>query len=259
MIGHSTMTGHIHSTETFGTVDGPGTRYVVFFQGCPMRCKYCHNPDTWDTNSGMEKTVDELLEEYDSCKEFYKNGGMTATGGEPMLQIDFLTELFKRAKEKGIHTCLDTSGIVFNRSNDYILKKTDELMKYTDLVMLDIKEIDNDAHKDLTGHPNSNILDFARYLSEKQIPVWIRHVIVGGYTQNAGEQKRLGAFLAELHNIKALDCLPYHTMGKVKYEKLGMDYPLGDLPALSEKDAIAARENIISAWRAKKQAIENKS
>ncbi|MCR5742779.1 MAG: pyruvate formate lyase-activating protein [Lachnospiraceae bacterium] len=252
------MVGYIHSTETLGTVDGPGRRYVVFFQGCPMRCLYCHNPDTWaigGPNSGRQMTAEELLAEYDSGKEFYTNGGITCTGGEPMFQIDFLTELFMKARAKGIHTCLDTSGITFNRANTAYLKKVDELLKYTSLVMLDIKEIDNDMHIKLTGHPNTNILDFARYLSEKEVPVWIRHVIVQGYTQDKEEQARLGEFLATLHNVKALDCLPYHTMGKNKYDNMGIKYPLEGLPALTDNDAIEARNNIIAAWKVKKAEL----
>lgn len=249
------MIGHIHSTESFGTVDGPGIRFVVFFQGCPMRCQYCHNPDTWELGVGMEKTADELLAEYDSLKDYYKNGGITATGGEPMMQMDFLTELFEKAHEKGIHTCLDTSGIVFNASNAEFLKKLDRLLAVTDLIMLDIKEIDPDRHLELCAQPNSGILAFAEYLSEKQIPVWIRHVIVPGFTTDEGEQKRLGEFLATLHNIKALDVLPYHTMGEVKYEKLGIPYPLKGIPAVNADVAVKARETILKAWKSKKAEL----
>lgn len=253
------MLGRIHSTESFGTVDGPGTRFVIFFQGCPMRCQYCHNPDTWDVNGGTLRSAEDLLTEYDSCKEFYKGGGLTVTGGEPLLQIDFLTELFEKAKAKGIHTCIDSSGIVFNRDSTVFMEKLDRLLTFTDLIMLDIKHIDNDAHKILTGQPNTGILDFARYLSDKQIPVWIRHVIVPGITYDEKPLKRLGAFLAELHNVKALDVLPYHTMGKAKYDKLGMKYVLDGVPALSSQDAIQAREIIISAWKAKKAYLNAKA
>lgn len=253
------MLGHIHSTESFGTVDGPGTRFVIFFQGCPMRCQYCHNPDTWEVGTGTLRSVEDLLAEFDSCKEFYKSGGLTTTGGEPMLQLDFLIELYEKAHEKGIHTCLDTSGIIFNRESEELVKKVDRLLAVTDLVMLDIKHIDNEQHKILCKQPNTNILDFARYLSEKQVPVWIRHVIVPGFTQDAKELKRLGAFLAELHNVKALDVLPYHTMGKPKYEKLGIPYPLGDTPALGKEAAIQARETIISAWKARKAYLNAKA
>lgn len=253
------MLGRIHSTESFGTVDGPGTRFVIFFQGCPMRCQYCHNPDTWDVNGGTLRSADDLLAEYDSCKEFYKEGGLTVTGGEPLLQIDFLTELFEKAKAKGIHTCIDSSGIVFNRGSASFMEKLDRLLSFTDLIMLDIKHIDNEAHKVLTGQPNTDILDFARYLSDKQIPVWIRHVIVPGITYEEKPLKRLGAFLAELHNVKALDVLPYHTMGKAKYDKLGMKYVLDGVPALTNQDATRAREIIISAWKAKKAYLNAKA
>ncbi|MDD6084483.1 MAG: radical SAM protein, partial [Oscillospiraceae bacterium] len=165
------MKGYVHSIETFGTVDGPGTRFVVFFQGCPMRCLYCHNPDSWiQKNAQKIMTVEEVLTQYESVKEFCK-GGITVTGGEPLMQTDFLTDLFKNAKLKNIHTALDTSGVLFNRKNN---KKIDELLKYTDLVLLDIKHIDDIEHKKLTGISNMNILDFAKYLSEKDMPVWLR-------------------------------------------------------------------------------------
>ena len=158
--------GYVHSIESCGTVDGPGIRFVVFLQGCPMRCKYCHNPDTWDFNINNKMSVDDILNKYEKVKEFLKNGGLTVTGGEPLSQIDFVTELFKRAKEKNIHTALDTSGITFNLFNT---KKISELMNYTDLVLLDIKHINSDEHNKLTGHPNRTIIDFAHYLSQKNI------------------------------------------------------------------------------------------
>ena len=158
------MKGYIHSTESFGTVDGPGIRFVVFMQGCPLRCLYCHNPDTWDKEKGKETTADELLTEYNKNREFYKRGGITVTGGEPLLQLDFVTELFRKSKEQGIHTCLDTSGIVFNKNSAEQVSRFDELIKHTDLVMLDIKHIDPEKHKTLTGSQNSNVLDFAEYL-----------------------------------------------------------------------------------------------
>ena len=173
--------GNIHSIESCGTVDGPGIRFVVFFQGCPMRCMYCHNPDTWDFNVNQKMSVDEILTKYDGVKEFLKNGGLTATGGEPLCQIDFLIELFKKAKEKNIHTALDTSGITFKKEN---ISKFDELMKYTDLVMLDIKHIDPVQHQKLTGQSIAPVVEFAKYLSNKKIPVWIRHVVVPNITYN---------------------------------------------------------------------------
>ena len=250
------MIGHIHSIETFGTVDGPGTRFVVFFKGCPMRGAYCHNPDTWDMNGGEEKTVDEILEYYDENKEFYMNGGgLTATGGEPLVQIDFLIELFTRTKERGIHTCLDTSGVMFRRNDPELLAKYDRLCEVTDLVMLDIKHIDPEEHKKLVKQPNDNILDFAKYLAEKQVPVWIRHVIVPGITDQVDELTRLGYFIGGLSNLKALDVLPYHTMGEAKYKNLGIEYPLKGVPALTSNEAIIAKSHIIEGIKKRRAEI----
>ncbi len=237
------MTGRIHSTDSFGTVDGPGVRFVVFFQGCPLRCQYCHNPDTWDFDGGREVTAEELMREYDSYKEFLTSGGITATGGEPLAQPEFLAELFRLAKSKGVHTCLDTSAGVWSPEN---CAKIDEALRFTDLVMLDIKHIDNEQHKALTGIGNTNILRFAEHLRDLDIPVWIRHVVVPGITDSHDELFRLGEFLSTLKNLKALDVLPYHDMAKPKYERLGIAYPLPDTPPLSKDGAIAAREVIIS-------------
>jgi len=234
--------GRIHSTESFGTVDGPGVRFVVFFQGCPMRCLYCHNPDTWDFSGGREVTAEELMKEYDSYKEFLKSGGITATGGEPLAQPAFLAELFSLAKSKGVHTCLDTSAAVFDPEAP---EKFAEALRYTDLVMLDIKHIDDDAHRRLTGHSNRNILAFAEYLRDIGIPVWIRHVVVPGITDDPEALFRLGVFLSSLTNLKALDVLPYHDMAKAKYAELGLDYPLGDTPPLPKEKAVAARNVIM--------------
>lgn len=247
------MDGHIHSVESFGTVDGPGVRFVVFCQGCPMRCKYCHNPDTWQMGTGMRMSPQELIAQYERNRAFYSRGGITVTGGEPLMQIDFLLELFTLAKEKGIHTCLDTSGITYRPGATSYNEKLDALMKVTDLVMLDIKHIDPQGHKVLTGHDNAGILAFARYLDEKQIPVWIRHVIVPGITDDEALLARLGAFLATLSNVKALDVLPYHVMGVTKYEQLGVDYPLKGVPAATKDQAAKAKMIILAAyWRQKK-------
>lgn len=239
------MKGHIHSVETFGTVDGPGIRYVLFVQGCPMRCLYCHNPDTWNPAGGELRESSEILNDYESYRPFLTGGGMTVTGGEPMLQMDFVTELFRGAKLKNIHTCLDTSGITFHRENKENLAKTEELMKYTDLVMLDIKHIDDEEHKKLTGHSNQNILDFARYLSEIGKDTWIRHVVVPGITFDKKYLLRLGEFLAELTSVTGLDVLPYHTMGVPKYANLNMDYPLKGVEPLEKKDAEYAKAVIL--------------
>ena len=235
--------GKIHSIETCGTVDGPGIRFVVFTQGCPMRCLYCHNPDTWQYETDKLISVDEILKQYDGVKEFCK-GGITVTGGEPLVQIDFVTELFKKAQEKEIHTALDTSGILFNQQN---LEKIDKLLKYTSLVLLDIKHIDEDEHKKLTGHSNKNVLDFAKYLSEKNIPVWIRHVVVPNLNDNEKYLTQLGEFLGKLKNIKALDVLPYHDMAISKYENLNLKYPLQDVKPLTKEEAINSRNIIIQA------------
>ena len=231
------MLGYIHSFESFGTVDGPGVRFVVFFQGCPMRCMYCHNPDTWNTNIGVRYSSEEIIEKITRNAPFYTTGGLTATGGEPMLQLDFLTELFILAKRKNINTCLDTSGVIFDPDNAELVKKTDVLLNVTDLVMLDIKHIDDEEHKKLTSRTNKNILAFAKYLNKKGVKMRVRHVIVPGVTDKREELSALGAFLKSFTNIEKIETLPYHTLGKEKYEKLGIEYPLGNTPQLSEKDA----------------------
>ena len=242
--------GNIHSIETCGTVDGPGIRFVVFTQGCPMRCLYCHNPDTWDmTVTNKMYTADEILNQYDSVKEFCK-GGITVTGGEPLVQIDFVTQLFQKSKEKGIHTALDTSGVLFNPDDT---KKIDELLKYTDLVLLDIKHIDDNEHKKLTKHSNKNILLFAKYLSDKNIPAWIRHVVVPEINNKEEYLTKLGEFIGGLNNIKALDVLPYHNMAIPKYENLGIYYPLTDIEPLTKEEAINARNIILKAYRQTKR------
>ncbi len=238
--------GNIHSIESFGTVDGPGIRFVIFMQGCPMRCLYCHNPDTWSNDINKKMTVQEILEKYNSIKEFLRNGGITVTGGEPLLQIDFVTDLFKQAKINNIHTAIDTSGVLFNQKNK---NKIDELIKYTDLVLLDIKHINDEKHKELTGFSNKSILDFAVYLSEKNIPTWIRHVVVPTITDSEKDLKELGKFLSTLNNIKALDILPYHNMGITKYESLCIEYPLKDIPPLTKEAAIKARQTIFESYK----------
>ena len=248
------MHGFIHSTESFGTVDGPGVRFVIFLQGCPMRCKYCHNPDTWKMNTGAVRSAQSLIQDFERNRAFYRGGGITVTGGEALMQIDFLLELFALAKEKGIHTCLDTSGITFQPGQSHYNDKLDKLMALTDLVLLDIKHIDAGAHKDLTGHDNAGILAFARYLAQKQVPVWVRHVVVPGITDDPGALTRLGTFLAELPNVKALDVLPYHVMGVSKYKELGIDYPLQGVEPATQAQAKEAKKLILTAvWKARRQ------
>lgn len=247
--------GYIHSIQTFGTVDGPGVRFVVFFQGCPMRCQYCHNPDTWEMTDGKEKLVDEILEMFERNRAFYRTGGITATGGEPMMQMDFLLELFTKAKEMDVHTCLDTSGIFFQEawasSEDRVgdaYEKLEKLMAVTDLVMLDIKHIQSSEHEKLTGHGNEKVLAFARYLNEIKKPVWIRHVVVPGITHEKTQLTQFGEFLKTLSNVEKLEVLPYHSLGENKYEKMGIDYPLKGVQQLSKDEAVDAENIILKAW-----------
>ncbi len=243
------MQGRIHSLESFGTVDGPGVRFVVFVQGCPMRCAYCHNPDTWEMNGGILMEPSYIIEQYERNIGFYKGGGITVTGGEPLMQIDFLIDLFTLAKQKNIHTCIDSSGIAFNPDNATQLEKLDHLMTLTDLVMLDIKHINPDRHKELTSQPNTNILKFAAYLDEKNVDMWIRHVVVPGITDDETYLYQLGYFIGQFTNLKALDVLPYHTMGESKYEKLGMEYKLKGVPAMDKNLLMEKKEKILDGIR----------
>ena len=244
--------GNIHSIESCGTVDGPGIRFVVFTQGCPMRCQYCHNPDTWEFKDNKKVSTDEILAQYDGVKEFCA-GGITVTGGEPMCQMDFVTELFKKAQAKGINTALDTSGVMFKPDNK---ETVDELLKYTSVVLLDIKHIDDEEHKKLTGHSNKNIIAFAKYLSEIKKPMWVRHVVVPGITFKEEYLTRLGEFLGTLQNIAALDVLPYHDLAIPKYENLKIDYPLKGVPPLSHEEALQARNIILKAYKEQKQKLK---
>lgn len=226
------MKGYIHSIESFGTVDGPGIRFVVFMQGCPMRCLYCHNPDTWDFKSGKEISAEELAKNALKYKSYIRNGGVTVSGGEPLMQAEFVTEFFKILKAENIHTALDTSGITFDENNE----RYRELLKYTDLVLLDIKHIDETEHEKLTGFSNARPLAFAKYLSDIGKDMWIRHVLVTGITDNDAYLKKLRAFIDGLNTVKKVEVLPYHTMGEVKYRKLGLDYPLkGVQPPAKER------------------------
>lgn len=250
------MKGFIHSTESFGTVDGPGVRFVVFVQGCPMRCKYCHNPDTWEMNVGKQMSVEELMELYNKNKVFYHEGGITVTGGEPLMQAEFVAELFEKAKSEGIHTCLDTSGIAYNENNPAFIEKLDRLLAVTDLVMLDIKHINPKEHLKLTAQPNDQILKFALYLDQKNISLWIRHVVVPGITDDPKYLHELGYFIGGLSNLKALDVLPYHTMGKVKYDKLDMDYALKDVPELSKEDALLAKKIVLDGLKERRNLLK---
>ena len=223
------MDGFIHSTESFGSVDGPGVRFVIFVAGCPMRCQFCHNPDTWNMQVGEQKSADELLAQALRYRSYWKDGGgITVSGGEPLLQMDFMIELFQKAKEKGINTTIDTSGAPFTRKEPFF-GKFNELMKYTDLLLVDIKHIDDEQHKLLTGQTNKNILDMARYLSEIGKPVWIRHVLVPERSDKDEYLKELYEFIKTLGNVEKVEVLPYHTFGEYKWKELGYDYPLAGI------------------------------
>ncbi|MBP5460395.1 MAG: pyruvate formate lyase-activating protein [Clostridia bacterium] len=245
----SAREGYIHSTESFGTVDGPGLRFVVFLAGCPMRCLYCHNPDTWEMSRGTPRTVEDLLSEYEGVRTLLRDGGITCTGGEPLVQIEFVTELFEAAKERGIHTCLDTSGITFDPDDPERLAKFDRLLDATDLVLLDVKHIDDEEHRKLTGHSNRNVLAFLSCLAERGQEVWVRHVVDPGITLEDRWLEALGEHLGAFSNVKALDVLPYHDMGRVKYEALGIPYPLGDTPTATKEDALHARAVILDGMK----------
>ena len=220
------LTGYIHSLESFGSVDGPGVRYLIFLAGCAMRCQFCHNPDTWNMQVGTPYTADELLKKAVKYRAYWGNeGGITVTGGEPLLQIDFLTELFQKAKEMGVHTTLDTSGNPFTKKEPFF-EKFAKLMEATDLVMLDIKHIDEEQHIRLTGQTNQNILDMAGYLDEIGKPVCIRHVLVPERSDYDEYLIRLDEFIRSLHNVEKVEVLPYHTLGAYKWKELGMKYEL---------------------------------
>lgn len=237
-IDYGQVTGLVHSTESFGSVDGPGVRFIIFLQGCKMRCQYCHNPDTWamESNKAKERTVDDVLAEALRFKGFWgKKGGITVSGGEALLQIDFLIALFTKAQELGIHCTLDTCALPFRNNPDYLVK-FDRLMAVTDLVLLDIKEINNKQHKKVTGQSNQTILDCAKYLSDIGKPVWIRHVLVPGLTDIDEDLLELGKFVKTLKNVDKFEILPYHTMGEFKWREMGVPYPLeGVKPPTAER------------------------
>lgn len=220
------LKGLIHSIETFGSVDGPGIRFVVFLQGCNMRCRYCHNVDTWKYESTNLKTADEILDKAENYREYWgKDGGITVSGGEPLLQIDFLIELFRKAKERKINTCLDTSGEPFTKEEPFF-EKFKVLLSYTDLILLDLKHIDNEEHIKLTSKPNENILDCFKFLSKVNKPIWIRHVLVPGLTDDDVYLRQTRKFIETLSNVEKIEVLPYHNMGEFKWEKLGIPYTL---------------------------------
>lgn len=220
---------NVHSLESFGSVDGPGVRFVVFLQGCRMRCQFCHNPDTWKTDENRLMTADELLSKALRYRSYWgEKGGITVSGGEPLLQIDFLIEFFKMAKAEGVHTTIDTAGNPFTREEPFF-GKFRRLMEVTDLLMLDIKEINPARHRTITGFGNENILDMARYLSDIGKPVWIRHVLVPERSDYDEDLRELRRFLDTLSNVQRVEVLPYHTLGVFKWENLGIRYPLENI------------------------------
>ena len=222
------MKGYIHQLESFGSVDGPGVRFIIFFAGCPLQCKYCHNPDTWDMMKGKQYTADELLDEAITCREYWgTKGGITVSGGEPLAQIDFLLELFTNAKERGINTCIDTAGGPFTREGEWF-EKFKRLMNVTDVLLMDIKHINEEEHIKLTGHTGKNIIEMFRYLDEINKPVWIRHVLVPGITDNDEYLIQTRDFIRTLGNVQRVEVLPYHGLGAMKYKDLGIDYVLKD-------------------------------
>ncbi len=234
----NTLKARIHSFESFGTVDGPGIRFVVFMQGCPLKCKYCHNRDTWDLCGGTQYSLEEVVSRIEKYKNYFmpSDGGVTISGGEPLLQLKFLLELFPKLKAQGIHLAIDTSGS-FDLTND--LKK---LIDMTDLFLLDIKCINDDICRDLTGVSNKKELTFAKYLSSIKKPMWIRQVLVPGITDKEKDLLKLKTFISSLRTVEKIEILPYHDMGRFKWEKLGLIYPLDGVPVASQEDVDRAKK-----------------
>jgi pyruvate formate lyase activating enzyme len=234
--------GYIHSFESFGTVDGPGIRFVVFMQGCPLRCLYCHNPDTWQGGGTPYEAADVAKKILRYKNYFAGGGGVTISGGEPLLQIEFVTELMSILKQNGVHTAVDTSGYTFDKNDSESVLKHEKLMQVCDLVLLDIKHADDETHRKITGKSNQNTLNFAKFLSEKAKPTWIRHVLVPSLTDEDAALKRLREIVAELKTVEKVEVLPYHSLGENKYEKLGIAYPLkGTQPPDKERVENAKR------------------
>lgn len=218
--------GYVHSIESFGSVDGPGVRYIIFLSGCPMRCLFCHNPDTWDMTKGEKKTAQELIQDSLDCRNYWgTKGGITVSGGEPLAQLDFLIELFEEAKKNSINTCIDTAGGPFTKESPWF-DKFQHLMELTDTLLMDIKHIDPAEHKKLTGMGNDNVIQMFRYLDEIKKPIWIRHVLVPGYSDNDEYLTKTRDFIRTLGNVHRVEILPYHTLGITKYKNLGIPYPL---------------------------------
>ena len=242
--------GRVHSTESFGAVDGPGLRFIVFLQGCHMRCRYCHNPETWRCGAGGTlRSPEDVLKQAPRYKAYWKNGGgITVSGGEALLQIDFLLEFFRLAKARGIHTAVDTAGNPYNEKDPVFMKKFAELCSLTDLFILDLKEMDPAKHKALTGFGNENILAMARYLSDHGKAMWIRHVLVPGLTDDENGLRDLHDFVQSLKTVTRVEILPYHTMGVAEWENLGIPYTLKDVPTPTEAEVKRA-ERLVGAFQ----------
>ena len=227
----------VHSIDSFGTVDGPGIRFLLFMQGCGLKCKYCHNRDTWDSADGEYMSLDDIFKKIIRYKEYINHGGgVTISGGEPLLQAKFLIELFTKLKSEGIHTCIDTSGMVPITSD---IKK---LLSLTDLVLLDIKHIDSKKCEKLVGFPNKLELEFAKYLSDNNIPMWIRQVLIPGITDEKEDLIKLKKFLSTLKTLEKVELLPYHSLGKHKWTDLGLVYELDGVPSATSNDVKKAKE-----------------
>lgn len=241
------MNGNIHSIETFGTVDGPGIRYVIFTQGCLLRCQFCHNADTWEIGTGKQMSVSEIIADLKTYLPFIESsgGGITVSGGEPLLQLPFLIELFKECKKLGIHTTIDSSGGCYSNS-PHFQSQLKEVLEYTDLILLDLKHIDREKHKKLTGLTNEHILSFAQFLSQQNVPIWVRHVLVPTISDSEEDLIKLARFISTLNNVKKVEVLPYHKLGVYKWEALGLDYPLKDIEPPSEETAEWAYHLLIS-------------
>lgn len=243
------MDGNIHSIETFGTVDGPGIRYVIFTQGCLLRCQFCHNADTWEIGTGKQMSVSEIIQDLTSYLPFIEasGGGITVTGGEPLLQLPFLLELFKECKKIGIHTTIDSSGGCYSTA-PLFQEQLKEVLKYTDLILLDLKHINRKKHIKLTGMTNDHILEFARLLSDYNIPIWVRHVLVPSITDELEDLQKLGEFIGTLKNVQKVEILPYHMLGVYKWEALGLDYPLKDVEPPTEEKVAFAYHMLTAHW-----------
>lgn len=236
-------TGYIHSVETFGLVDGPGVRYVLFLQGCAMRCRYCHNPETWAFTQENAKTPQQAFDAAFRYRNYWRNnGGLTISGGEPLLQMDFVSEVFRLAHAKGIHTALDTSGQPFAPENADWMARFDAMLENTSLVILDLKEIEEEKHKALTGHSNQNILAMAQYVARRGVPLWVRHVLVPGLTDDTDGLRRLDAFIKTLPTVRRVEVLPYHTLGLFKWQNLGIPYSLEGVRVPTEEEVKQAED-----------------